>query len=290
MLGNVISTHRKKLGLTQEQLAQKLDVTNQAVSKWETDQSCPDVAMLPRLAELFEISMDELFGKEPPVQEAVRDLPWEDDGAFRIVLYQGRKLLRSCKNAKEYTVTYEGPARDVYCELNLKCGDVGGNITAGGYVECQNIGGNVDAGAYVECGSVAGSVDAGAYVECEDVAGHVNAGSYVECDAVEGNVNTGGYVECDAVEGSVAAGDYAECADIGGSVTAGDYVECGDVGGNVTAGDYVECGDIGGSTFVQEDVIQRKEKDRSSVKIIFSNDDDDQKKKRFSFDLNDLFK
>ena len=42
--------------------------------------------------------------------------------------------------------------------------------------------------------------------------------------------------------------------------------------------------------YSQEDVIQGKEKDRSSVKIIFSNDDDDQKKKRFSFDLNDLFK
>lgn len=290
MLGNIISAQRKKLGLTQEQLAQKLDVTNQAVSKWETDQSCPDVTMLPKLAELFGISMDELFGKEPPVREAVQDLPWEDDEAFRIVLYQGRKLLRSCKKAKEYTFTYQGPVRDVYCDLNMECGSVGGNVTAGGYVECEDVGGNVIAEGYVECGSVGDNVKAGGYVECQDVAGHVSAGGYVECDAVEGNVNAGGYAECDAVEGSVCAGSYIECDDVGGSVSAGTYVECGDVGGDVTSGDYVECGDIGGNVSAQGELIQGEDRDKSGVKIVFSSDDDEQKKKRFSFDLGDIFK
>ena len=290
MLGNIISAQRKKLGLTQEQLAQKLDVTNQAVSKWETDQSCPDVAMLPRLADLFEISMDELFGEEPTVRETVQDLPWEDDDAFRIVLYQGRKLLRKSKNAKQYTFTYEGPVRDIYCDLNIECGSIGGSVTAGGYVECEEVGGNVIAEGYVECGSVAGNVKAGGYTECADVAGHVTAGGYVECDAVEGNVNAAGYAECDAVEGSVCAGSYVECDDVGGSVSAGSYVECGDVGGDVTSGDYVECGDIEGNVSAQGDVTQGADRNGSDVKIIFSNDDDGQQKKRFSFDFGALFK
>lgn len=217
MLGNIISAQRKKLGLTQEQLAQKLDVTNQAVSKWETDQSCPDVAMLPRLAELFGISMDELFGREIPVRETVQDLPWEDDDAFRIVLYQGRKLLRKSKNAKQYTFTYEGPVRDIYCDLNMECGNIQGNLAAGGYVECTVVGGNVEAGSYVECSDVAGSVTAGGYVECCAVGRDVNAGGYVECADVGRNVAAGDYVECNHVGCSVAAGDYVECSGIGGA-------------------------------------------------------------------------
>ena len=62
-IGKQIAAYRKKLGMTQEQLAKHMDVTNQAVSKWETDQSCPDIQLLPRLADLFEISLDALVEK-----------------------------------------------------------------------------------------------------------------------------------------------------------------------------------------------------------------------------------
>ena len=55
-LGKRILYHRKRLGLTQDQLAEKMGVTAQAVSKWEHDLSCPDVTAVPRLAELFGIS------------------------------------------------------------------------------------------------------------------------------------------------------------------------------------------------------------------------------------------
>jgi len=64
-LGKRIVHHRKRLGLTQDQLAEKLGVTAQAVSKWENDQSCPDIAMLPRLAEIFGITTDALLGSAP---------------------------------------------------------------------------------------------------------------------------------------------------------------------------------------------------------------------------------
>ena len=63
-LGKRIVAHRKRLGLTQDRLAELLGVTAQAVSKWENDQSCPDIATLPRLAEIFGISTDELLGME----------------------------------------------------------------------------------------------------------------------------------------------------------------------------------------------------------------------------------
>ncbi len=63
-LGKRIVQNRKRLKLTQEQLAERLGVTAQAVSKWENDQSCPDITMLPKLAELFGTSTDELLGYE----------------------------------------------------------------------------------------------------------------------------------------------------------------------------------------------------------------------------------
>ncbi len=68
-LGTRISAHRKRLGLTQDQLAASLGVTAQAVSKWENNQSCPDIATLPRLAEIFGVSTDELLGYQPSARQ-----------------------------------------------------------------------------------------------------------------------------------------------------------------------------------------------------------------------------
>ncbi|MBQ7761884.1 MAG: helix-turn-helix transcriptional regulator [Clostridia bacterium] len=53
---------RKQKGLTQENLAQALGVTNQSVSKWEAAQSCPDISLLPEIAQYFGVSIDELLG------------------------------------------------------------------------------------------------------------------------------------------------------------------------------------------------------------------------------------
>lgn len=63
-LGKRIAAGRKEKGLTQDQLAEKLGVTAQAVSKWENDQSCPDINILPKLAEIFGTSTDALLGME----------------------------------------------------------------------------------------------------------------------------------------------------------------------------------------------------------------------------------
>ena len=65
-LGKRIAANRKRMKFTQDQLAEQLGVTAQAVSKWENDQSCPDITMLPMLAEIFGISTDELLGREAP--------------------------------------------------------------------------------------------------------------------------------------------------------------------------------------------------------------------------------
>ena len=63
-LGKRIAANRKRLGLTQDQLAEKLGITAQAVSKWENDLSCPDISILPKLADIFGISVSKLLGIE----------------------------------------------------------------------------------------------------------------------------------------------------------------------------------------------------------------------------------
>ena len=64
-MGRRIAALRRQAGLTQEQVAERLGVTAQAVSKWENDVSCPDISLLPGLAELLGVSTDELLGVRP---------------------------------------------------------------------------------------------------------------------------------------------------------------------------------------------------------------------------------
>lgn len=60
-LGFHIAQKRKERKFTQEELAAQLDVSAQAVSKWENDISCPDISLLPKLAQLLGCSVDELL-------------------------------------------------------------------------------------------------------------------------------------------------------------------------------------------------------------------------------------
>ena len=55
---------RKSRNLTQEDIAKKLNISAQAVSKWENDISSPDISLLPEIASIFNITVDELLGKE----------------------------------------------------------------------------------------------------------------------------------------------------------------------------------------------------------------------------------
>ena len=63
--GRRIAEERKRLNMTQMQLADALQLSFQAVSSWERGLTMPDVAKLPEIASLFGVSMDRLFGLEP---------------------------------------------------------------------------------------------------------------------------------------------------------------------------------------------------------------------------------
>ena len=60
-LGTMIAELRKQHGMTQLDLAEKMGVTDKAVSKWERDLSCPDINSIPNLAEILGVSVEELM-------------------------------------------------------------------------------------------------------------------------------------------------------------------------------------------------------------------------------------
>ncbi len=105
-LNEQIAYFRKEQGMTQEQLASALGVTNQSVSKWESGQNCPDIQLLPELARLFGVTIDTLMGcaEEVPladlllrVRGMMKSMPKERamETAYRVaaLLHEGAATL-----------------------------------------------------------------------------------------------------------------------------------------------------------------------------------------------------
>jgi len=100
-IGRRISEYRRQRNITQEQLAETMGVTSQAVSKWENDISCPDISVLPQLADYFGVSLDLLIRGENP--NGVQLLPENQRKDFN------RLILRIVANS----------AKGDYAKINL---------------------------------------------------------------------------------------------------------------------------------------------------------------------------
>jgi transcriptional regulator with XRE-family HTH domain len=90
-LGKRIAELRHKKDLKQDEIAEKLGVSPQAVSKWENDQTCPDISLLPQLAEILNVSVDELLSGKKEYLPLVKILPESErksikDRMLRIVV------------------------------------------------------------------------------------------------------------------------------------------------------------------------------------------------------------
>lgn len=186
-----IQKFRKQKGLTQEELADKLGVTYQAVSKWENAKSAPDIFFLPQLADVFECSIDILFSRKTETEESSDDtikvdsvcsaLPWKDDDVIRGVVCHGHKIL-TVKNKLVDKFTFEviGDAKGIQSECNVSVtGSVNGGCKA---KQSISIGGASTGG--LNCGT---SVSIGG-----GHIGGINCGVSVACGGnIEGNINCG---------------------------------------------------------------------------------------------------
>lgn len=79
-IGEVIKRRRQIKNITQAELAALLKVTPQAVSRWEMGISYPDIAMVPKISEVLQVSADELLGIQPPNNEQPSQTPQEQQG------------------------------------------------------------------------------------------------------------------------------------------------------------------------------------------------------------------
>ena len=235
-LNDAICFYRKRQGLTQEELAVKLGVTNQSVSKWESAQCCPDIGLIPRLAEIFEISIDELFGKEPKPTvnnfDLCTEFPWADDEKLRVIFARGRKILQEtdgindCIKIKFPTDCNENAMQyfkvevfgNTYCDANIN-----GDIISHGTIECNQINGDIkECKDNITCsGGINGNVYASGNVSCADtINGSVNCGTNVTCGySIDGDVNCGKTVATgNTINGNVKCGGNVECNTIEGNV------------------------------------------------------------------------
>lgn len=71
-ISNFIKTKRKELGLIQEELAQKLFVTEKAISRWETGRGTPDISLLIPLAKILKVNVSELLNGENDIEEFIK--------------------------------------------------------------------------------------------------------------------------------------------------------------------------------------------------------------------------
>ncbi len=240
-LHDTISFYRKQQNLTQEALAQKLGVTNQSVSKWESAQCYPDISLIPQLAEIFKISIDELFGKEPFVNNDVcAQFPLRDDDVFRVVVARGKRVMLVDDIDKTIDITFPKNCNEttrqyfkvevfgnIYCDASIN-----GDVIAHGQIECNQINGDIR--------------------ESKD---------NISCQGdINGDVTTNGNLSCaDSINGDVHCGNNISCAgNINGNVNCGDNVACGDnITGDVTCGGSVECKTIEGNVECQGDIIYK---------------------------------
>lgn len=246
-INEVIRSNRKKADISQEIFAEAMGVTVQAVSKWETGMSFPDITLLPKIAEYFKISIDELFFGEKPAAE-YGEFP--DDGRLRIVQFSGRKILSKNDYDRNVRIMLEIP-RSESNEINVEIwgsadidGDISGSVNAGDGVNCRNVGHSVTAGDGVNCGSIGGNCSAGDGINCGSIGGDCSAGDSINC----GNIGQ-----------DASAGDSIRCGNIEHDANAGCDINCGDIKGNAEAANgNIHCHEIKGEANCGGNIIYEK--------------------------------
>jgi len=144
-----IKKYRKQAGLSQEKMAEKIGVSRQAITKWENGTGIPDITNLIAIAELFQISLDELLSNEKTGKEQAEYLyesrtEYDIDGVknFDIKLGGASKVvLESTKSEKISVLLYSNIIKELQSDYKVKIDDIKNRID----VEVARLNGSTEA-------------------------------------------------------------------------------------------------------------------------------------------------
>ena len=124
-LGKRIAALRRQKGMRQEDLAQQLGLTSQAVSKWENDLTSPDISILPQLASLLGVSVDELLsGKQAESEPVVKLLPAEERKDLKDMML---RIVVDSKDGDNVRVNLPMPLVQAAIDMGMEMSQVSGN-------------------------------------------------------------------------------------------------------------------------------------------------------------------
>ncbi len=272
-LHDTISFYRKQQNLTQEALAQKLGVTNQSVSKWESAQCYPDISLIPQLAEIFNISIDELFGREPKSYIANNLFHLSDD-TYRVVVARGKEIVDAKELTQTIDITFPKNCNETtrqYFKVevfgNITCdASINGDVVSHGDIECNQINGDIKVqdsdNMHIQCNTISGDIKCHGNIECSQINGDASSfyGNLTCNGTINGDIKSDGNLSCGgSIEGNVICGNNISCAgNINGTVNCGDNIACGDnIIGDVSCGGSVECKTIEGNVECQGNIIYK---------------------------------
>ena len=109
-LGNKIAQLRKQNNLTQLELADKLSISYQAVSQWENSITYPDITLLPTIASIFNVSLDELFDIEVKQNKTIEFSDGFDKNTLYCVVSIGNKVIS--EQELKHTLSNANPLHD----------------------------------------------------------------------------------------------------------------------------------------------------------------------------------
>ena len=153
-IGKNIACFRKAKGWTQAELSEKIGVSNQAVSKWESETSMPDVMLLPALADAFGCYIDELFSREVKTEihyDHCAEFPWADDNTIRIFQTVGKKIMKAQEVNTCMEVTFPRNCNETtrqYFKVEvlgnlMSDSSINGDVVCHGYIDCHEINGDI---------------------------------------------------------------------------------------------------------------------------------------------------
>ena len=126
-LGERIAEKRRAKGLKQDELAEALGVSAQAVSKWENDLSCPDIMLLPTLAEKLGCTVDELLTGKEEAKEAVLVPMTERKDFDKLIL----RINVNGADGERVRVNLPLPLIKVFLDAGISVSSIGGEKVGG---------------------------------------------------------------------------------------------------------------------------------------------------------------